>query len=92
MSKKSGKTDKPEAAGYKDALHGLQIELVKLQRHLIKHDPRILLVFEGREASGKDGVIKRITESLSPRDTRVVALRKPSERDMHSWYPPSRVA
>ncbi|MDP1576242.1 MAG: polyphosphate kinase 2, partial [Cypionkella sp.] len=68
------------------ALRGLQIELVKLQRHLIKNNLRILIIFEGRDASGKDGVIKRITEHLSPRDTRVVALGKPSDRDMQTWY------
>ena len=90
MSKKSKKNDAVESESspedYKTALHGLQIELVKLQRHLIKNNLRILLIFEGRDASGKDGVIKRITEYLSPRDTRVVALGKPSDRDTHSWY------
>ena len=44
------------------------------------------MVFEGRDASGKDGVIKRITEHLSPRETRVVALGKPSERETNAWY------
>ncbi len=86
MSKKSKKNDVAEPEDYKTALHGLQVELVKLQRHLIAHNLRILLIFEGRDASGKDGVIKRITEYLSPRDTRVVALGKPSDRDTHSWY------
>lgn len=51
----------------------MQIELVKLQRHLIRNNLQILLLFEGRDASGMDGVIKRITEYLS-------------QRDMHSWY------
>ncbi|WP_240602848.1 hypothetical protein [Paracoccus endophyticus] len=69
------------AKGYKDTLRDLQVELVKLQRHVIKNDLRILILFEGRDAAGKDGVIKRITEHLSPRDTRVVALGKPSDRD-----------
>ena len=90
MSKRSKKNEvvQPESSpeDYKTALHGLQVELVKLQRHLIKNSLRILLIFEGRDASGKDGVIKRITEYLSPRDTRVVALGKPSDRDTHSWY------
>ena len=86
MSKKSKKSVAPDQPGYKEALHDLQVELVKLQRHLIKNELRILVVFEGRDASGKDGVIKRITEHLSPRDTRVVALGKPSDRDRHSWY------
>lgn len=64
---------------YKDSLHKLQIELVKLQRHFIQCDDKILIVFEGRDAAGKDGTIKRIVEHLSPRETRVVALGKPSD-------------
>lgn len=71
---------------YKDELRRLQIELVKLQRYVIKNDLQLLIIFEGRDAAGKDGVIKRITEHLSPRDTRVVALGKPSDRDRESWY------
>lgn len=77
------KLNKPE---YKKELHRLQIELVKLQRHFIQHNHRILVIFEGRDASGKDGVIKRITEHLSPRETRVVALGKPTERETRAWY------
>ena len=72
--------------GYKRTLRHLQVELVKLQRHLIKNNLQILTIFEGRDAAGKDGVIKRITQHLSPRETRVVALGKPSDRDRHSWY------
>ena len=86
MSKKTKKIDVVETEDYKTALHGLQVELVKLQRHLIKNNLRILIIFEGRDAAGKDGVIKRISEYLSPRDTRVVALGKPSDRDTQSWY------
>src|SRR5512139_4030538 len=71
---------------YNNALHRLQIELVKLQKHIIAHGERILVIFEGRDASGKDGTIKRIVEHLSPRETRVVALGKPSDRDQASWY------
>ena len=71
---------------YKDTLRKLQIELVKLQRHLIKCNHKILVIFEGRDASGKDGTIKRIVQHLSPRETRVVALGKPSDRDRTSWY------
>lgn len=71
---------------YKKQLKELQIELVKLQRHIIKNDLQLLIIFEGRDAAGKDGVIKRITKHLSPRETRVVALGKPSERDTNSWY------
>ena len=58
---------------YEKALRDLQIELVKLQKHVIKHDHKVLVIFEGRDASGKDGIIKRIVEHLSPRETRVAA-------------------
>ena len=71
---------------YKDSLRQVQIELVKLQRHFIQCDDKILIIFEGRDAAGKDGTIKRIVEHLSPRETRVVALGKPSDRDRTSWY------
>jgi polyphosphate kinase 2 len=71
---------------YKETLHKLQVELVKLQRHFIKCDDKILIILEGRDAAGKDGTIKRIVQHLSPRETRVVALGKPSDRDRSSWY------
>jgi polyphosphate kinase 2 len=71
---------------YKDNLRKLQVELVKLQRHFIKCNDKILIILEGRDASGKDGTIKRIVQHLSPRETRVVALGKPSDRDRASWY------
>jgi polyphosphate kinase len=80
MKKKQGKSS------YKKELRKLQIELVKLQRHIIHHNHRILIIFEGRDASGKDGTIKTITEHLSPRETRVVALGKPTERENKAWY------
>src|SRR6266571_6337184 len=73
-------------ARYEAALRDLQVELVKVQRHIIKHGHKVLLVFEGRDASGKDGTIKPIVEHLSPRETRVVALGKPTDRDSTSWY------
>jgi polyphosphate kinase 2 len=71
---------------YKKTLRDLQVELVKLQKHLIEHDDRILVIFEGRDSGGKDGTIKRIIQHLSPRETRVVALGKPSDRDRSEWY------
>src|SRR5580704_7345144 len=61
-------------------------QYVKIQKHVIKHGHKVLVIFEGRDASGKDGTIKRIVEHLSPRETRVVALGKPSDRDSASWY------
>jgi polyphosphate kinase 2 len=71
---------------YKDRLRALQIELVKLQRHVIASGERIVVVFEGRDAAGKGGAIKRIVEHLSARDLRVVALPKPSDRERSLWY------
>jgi polyphosphate kinase 2 len=71
---------------YKSSLRALQIELVKIERHVIKHDHKVLVIFEGRDASGKDGAIKRIVKNLSPRETRIVALGRPSDRDRASWY------
>jgi polyphosphate kinase 2 len=71
---------------YAAQLHLLQVEMVKLQRHFIDCGDRILVLLEGRDASGKDGSIKRIVQYLSPRETRVVALGKPSDRDRSGWY------
>ncbi len=64
----------------------LQIELVKLQRSLIESGGKLLVIFEGRDAAGKDGTIKRFVEHMSPRETRVVALGVPTERDKTTWY------
>ena len=71
---------------YRAQLSELQIEMVKLQRHFIGCGDKILVLLEGRDAAGKDGSIKRIVKHLSPRETRVVALGKPSDRDRSSWY------
>jgi polyphosphate kinase 2 len=71
---------------YEADLRLLQIELVKLQRHIIQKGKRLLVILEGRDAAGKDGSIKSICEHLSPRDTRVVALNKPSPREEGEWY------
>src|ERR1700741_2884912 len=71
---------------YDHQLHKLQIELVKLQRHLLKSDARVLVILEGRDGAGKDGAIKRLTEHMSPRETRVHAPGKPSSREETEWY------
>ena len=71
---------------YEADLRLLQIELVKLQRHIIQKGKRLLVIFEGRDTAGKDGSIKSITEHLSPRDSRIVALNKPSQREEGEWY------
>ncbi len=70
----------------KEILHDLFIELVKLQKEVISSNLRLLVVLEGRDAAGKDGTIKRITKYLSPRETRVVALGKPSDWQNREWY------
>ncbi len=71
---------------YKKTLRDLQIELVKLQRHLIEKDERVLVIIEGRDGAGKDGTIKRLTEHMSPRETRIHAPGKPSSRQETEWY------
>ena len=71
---------------YKRELRALQIELVKLQRHLIEKDARVLVILEGRDGAGKDGAIKRLIEHMSPRETRVHAPGKPSSRQESEWY------
>jgi polyphosphate kinase 2 len=71
---------------YKHALRDLQIELVKLQRQVIASGDRILVIFEGRDAAGKDGTIKRIVEHMSPRETIVWAPGVPSNHERRSWY------
>ena len=71
---------------YSRALRDLQIELVKLQRQLIADGARVLVILEGRDTAGKDGTIKRLTEHMSPRETRVHAPGKPSDRDETEWY------
>lgn len=78
--------DARDGARYEELLRKLQIELVKVQKHVIKHGHKVLIIFEGRDASGKDGTIKRFVEHLSPRETRVVALGRPSDRENTSWY------
>ena len=71
---------------YAKALLDLQKELVKLQRDVIAGNRNIVILLEGRDGAGKDGAIKRITEHLSPREIRVVALPKPSDRECSEWY------
>jgi polyphosphate kinase 2 len=70
----------------KKTLHKLYIELVKLQKEIISSNLKLLVILEGRDAAGKDGTIKRIVKHLSPRETRVVALSKPSDRQQLEWY------
>lgn len=78
--------DTSDKSAYKRRLRDLQIQLVRFQRHAIDSGLKVLIVLEGRDSAGKDGTIKRFTEHLSPRETRVVALGKPTDRDRSSWY------
>ncbi len=78
--------DKLEQSSYDEQLRLLQIELVKLQNSLISKGDQILVILEGRDTAGKDGTIKVITQHLSPRETRVVALGKPSDVEASEWY------
>jgi polyphosphate kinase 2 len=71
---------------YARELKRLQIELVKLHRHVIARGHKVLVILEGRDTAGKDGTIKRIAEHLSPREVRLVAPGKPSDREEGEWY------
>jgi polyphosphate kinase 2 len=71
---------------YDRELRRLEIELVKLQEWIRQEGLRVVILFEGRDAAGKGGAIKRITESLNPRVCRVVALTTPTEREKTQWY------
>lgn len=71
---------------YEKELQKLQIELVKLQGWIKEKGLRVVVLFEGRDAAGKGGTIKRITETLNPRIVRVVALATPTEREKTQWY------
>jgi len=71
---------------YDRAMQALQIELVKLQAHVKETGTRMAVVFEGRDAAGKGGTIKRFRENMNPRVTRTVALSKPSDREQGEWY------
>jgi polyphosphate kinase len=72
--------------GYEEELAKLHIELVKLQEWVRYKGLRVIVLFEGRDAAGKGGTIKRITETLNPRFARVVALGVPTEREKTQWY------
>jgi polyphosphate kinase 2 len=71
---------------YEKELARLQIELIKLQEWIKSKGIRVVVIFEGRDAAGKGGVIKRITESLNPRICRVIALGVPTEKEKTQWY------
>jgi polyphosphate kinase 2 len=71
---------------YENELKLLQIELVKLQQWVVKNNKKVMIIFEGRDAAGKGGSIRRFVEHLNPRSMRVVALAKPTENEQGQWY------
>lgn len=77
---------KEEVLEYEKELKTLQIELLKMQNYIKEKGLKVMLIFEGRDAAGKGGTIKRITEHLNPRGARVVALDKPSDTEKTQWY------
>ena len=81
-----GARPKISAAAYEKELIRLQIELVKMVEWIKHRGLKVVVVFEGRDAAGKGGVIKRITQHLSPRICRVAALPAPTERERTQWY------
>jgi polyphosphate kinase len=84
--KAAKKTGKLSGKAYEAEIIRLQAELVKLQYWVVEHGHRVIIVFEGRDAAGKGGVIKRITERVSPRVFRTVALPAPSDREKGQLY------
>jgi len=77
---------KESTLAYEKELKILQMELLKLQNHIRAQGIKVLILFEGRDAAGKGGTIKRIIEHLNPRGARVVALNKPSDVEKTQWY------
>ncbi len=84
--KESHKPPKLKKKYYEAELARVQQELVKLQESIVRNGLRVVVVFEGRDAAGKGGVIKRITERLNPRVVRVAALGTPSDREKTQWW------
>ncbi len=77
---------KVQTIAYEEELKKLQVELLKFQNYVKEKKLKILMIFEGRDAAGKGGTIKRITEHLNPRGARVVALEKPNDKEVSQWY------
>ncbi|MGM0620594.1 MAG: polyphosphate kinase 2 [Bacteroidota bacterium] len=86
QNNKSGTPRKIRKKVYESELNKLQIELVKLQEWIKRKGLKVIVIFEGRDAAGKGGTIKRITQVLNPRICRVVALGTPTEREKTQWY------
>jgi polyphosphate kinase len=77
---------KKSTINYEKELIKLQVELLKLQKHIKENNEKVLIIFEGRDAAGKGGTIKRFKEYLNPRGSRIVALEKPNDVEKTQWY------
>lgn len=87
LKKEKVKLNKIEAfLKYKEELEYLQLELLKFQNWVIKHKKRVVIIFEGRDAAGKGGSIRRFARYLNPRNMRIVALNKPTDIEQGQWY------
>ena len=71
---------------YEKQLKTLQVELIKLQTWVIENKKRVIILFEGRDAAGKGGAIRRLTEKMNPRHLQIVALSKPTSEEQNQWY------
>ncbi len=86
MGGSKSKIGTSEKGSYENVLAGLHKELVQLQEWIKSKGLKVVIIFEGRDASGKGGTIKRITDQLNPRNCKVVALGIPTEREKTQWY------
>lgn len=87
LERKNGKFKKIlDTIEYEEELRKLQVELVKFQQWVAKNNKRVAVIFEGRDAAGKGGAIRRFMEHLSPRTSRLVALNKPTDIERGQWY------
>ena len=86
LGKRSQPRKPPKDYKYVEELAHLQIELIKMQEWVRSNRHKLCVLFEGRDAAGKGGVIKRITDPLNPRVCRVVALATPTEKERGQWY------
>src|SRR4051812_41268100 len=86
MKTQQERSTKLKKKAYERELLRLQEELVKMAEWVVDTGARVVVIFEGRDAAGKGGVIKRVTEHLNPRVARIVALPVPTERQKTQWY------
>ena len=85
-AQKDGKTGKLKRAVYDEEVERLHVELVKLQEYVKSQGLKVIVLFEGRDAAGKGGVIKNITQDMNPRVCRIAALPAPNDRERTQWY------